>query len=506
MRQNYRSIELTYVREVARVHWVVLLIAFGVSLLVRSPHIGRPLSAHHEFCTALTLIFLENWKDGGFQEHKGAPSLNFKGAADRYIHPLSYEFATRNGALYYLSFPPFAYYVPHLVFSVFGIDPAPLPMTWFSLMCHALTVIFLVLAIARVMGGSVATIAGLLYLFMPASAWFHGTFYMSDSFVQLMWAIHLHAAVICFTDRRGVRQLAYFGVSLAFLVYTYWLGVFVATVHAGIAAVLSIRRRDRSFWAMVPVATMATVIPIAITVWQYSAVIGLEGVMDYWWYRFQDRATMQFWTGGPMYHLRILGHNYVLSWLPLLFFLPVAALLIWLFRRRIRPYTDPVLLSMLLFPVLIDHAVFLKHAGHDFGALKAGFLLCAVSAWCVDRLGELLWKPQIARAAITICLSLIGIWLYFRINPVADGVKVRYDRQMSWGHQIARTVTDQEIAFAMGWVPEPQEQWYARRNIKPVKTESEALDLLEQRGFRRGVIFIQAQDSLIAQPIVRDPF
>lgn len=479
--------------------------AFAISLLVRSPHIGRPLSAHHEYCTALTLTFLHNWQDGGFAEHDGAPSLNFKGAADRYIHPASYEFATRDGALYYLSFPPLAYYVPYVLFKAIGIAPDVLPLTWFSLFCHLITIVFLALAIARVAEEPIAVIAAILYLFMPASAWFHGTFYMSDSFVQVMWAIHLYAAIITFTAKqRSTHFLWYYGISLALLMYTYWLGAFVAAVNIVIAIWSSRLSKDEHYLKLIPITIVATIIPIAITIWQYSAVIGIDGLMDYWWYRFQDRATMQFWTGGPMYHLRILGSNYVLSWLPLLLFIPIAAIGSWVFRKRKTIKVNMLVLCLTLVPVLIDHAVFLKHAGHDFGALKAGFFLCFISACFITQLAPIFQHPEFLRSGMAIVLCTAGIWAYYRINPVADGVRLRYDRQLTWGRQIADNASENEIVFAMGWEPEPQEQWYARRNLKLVRSEAEALQFLRKRGFASGVIFIREGYSLQQRRVTTD--
>ena len=53
---------------------LIILGAFLVSVAVRVPQLDRPLSAHHEYCTAFTLIALTNWYEDGFATHHGVPS------------------------------------------------------------------------------------------------------------------------------------------------------------------------------------------------------------------------------------------------------------------------------------------------------------------------------------------------------------------------------------------------------------------------------------------------
>ena len=56
---------------------LLVLCAFALSIAVRIPLLDRPLSAHHEYCTAFTLVALTNWYDDGFQVHHGVPSGGF---------------------------------------------------------------------------------------------------------------------------------------------------------------------------------------------------------------------------------------------------------------------------------------------------------------------------------------------------------------------------------------------------------------------------------------------
>ena len=68
---------------VSRSTLFLLFLAFGVSVLLRAPMLNRPLSGHHEFCTAFSLIILENWQRDGLLTHSGAPPLTSNAPGDR---------------------------------------------------------------------------------------------------------------------------------------------------------------------------------------------------------------------------------------------------------------------------------------------------------------------------------------------------------------------------------------------------------------------------------------
>ncbi|MBL0044664.1 MAG: hypothetical protein IPP33_09820 [Flavobacteriales bacterium] len=62
---------------------LTILFAFALSVVVRVPLLNKPLAAHHEFCTALVLVILNNWHTNGFAALHGGPASSFTGAADR---------------------------------------------------------------------------------------------------------------------------------------------------------------------------------------------------------------------------------------------------------------------------------------------------------------------------------------------------------------------------------------------------------------------------------------
>jgi len=117
----------------------IFLLFFVLSIAVRLPNLNRPLSKHHEFCTAITLIPLQNWVDNGAATYHYSPSITFEGAANHHIENLTAYPVEADGRFYYLSHPPFAYLLPYFTFKIFGIYPTPLALQVFNLFFHFLS-------------------------------------------------------------------------------------------------------------------------------------------------------------------------------------------------------------------------------------------------------------------------------------------------------------------------------------------------------------------------------
>ncbi|MBL0044793.1 MAG: hypothetical protein IPP33_10505 [Flavobacteriales bacterium] len=166
-----------------------------MSVVVRVPLLNKPLSAHHEFCTALVLVILNNWYTNGFAALHGGPASSFTGAADLYPEEVPEVPNVRAGVMYYFSHPPLAYDLPYLMFAGLGIAPNVLGLQLFNMLFHLLTTVCLYLLVKELHTSEAASraplFAAVLYLFMPAPLWFHSNAYMSDMFVQNFWVMHL---------------------------------------------------------------------------------------------------------------------------------------------------------------------------------------------------------------------------------------------------------------------------------------------------------------------------
>jgi hypothetical protein len=121
-----------------------LVVAFLLSVVLRLPQLGRPLSKHHEFCTAVSLRILQNWWDEGIEKYNYLPATNFAKDADKFIN----NFGNATGSVvdafgnyYYVSHPPLAYYVPYAFFKIIDVRPDVIPLQLFNMLlalfeCH----------------------------------------------------------------------------------------------------------------------------------------------------------------------------------------------------------------------------------------------------------------------------------------------------------------------------------------------------------------------------------
>jgi hypothetical protein len=190
-----------------------LLALFALSVVIRIPNLNRPLSKHHEFCTALTLIIVQSWTDEGIRARDFNPSTTFSLSADKFINNCSMDTMQRDGSFYYLSHPPLAYYVPYALFRILNINPGALELELINLLFEFITVVFIYLIIAllsnveaRKQMCGIALLASGIYLFLPVTLWFQSNVYMADMFVQNLWAPTLYIALKIFLHRKRDRS------------------------------------------------------------------------------------------------------------------------------------------------------------------------------------------------------------------------------------------------------------------------------------------------------------
>ena len=464
--------------------------AFALSIVVRLPQLDRPLGAHHELCTALVLTVLHNWHHDGFMAHKGVPPVTYSGPADRYPEGWTDSPALHNGVLYYVSHPPLAYDLPHLLFRLMGSAPHALGLQLFNIFFHGVAAGFLLILVRLVRPGPQGVLAGqaaaLLYLFMPAPLWFHGNAYMSDMFVQVPWLFHLLVAMRLFSrsGSPGKGELVLFGSSLFVTLHTSWLGAFAALASVIVAVWC---RRSLGRWGMIQVMLVAGVAVSAsmiVTAWRYLQVFDAGSLMAYFHSRFAVRGPASG-VADTLYHVRQVLENYRTGFLPVLAALGLMAAYHALRREWSRTREVQIMLFLLLagLPVLLEHIVLLQYAHHDFAALKGGVLLCGLAGVGVSRLPGR-WAHSLVMGA-----SLAGVLYFHRLNPATLWGTEHLAGQREMGLAIAAEAPPHHAVFFLGYTPEPQVVWYAKRTIFRVDTPEEARALLRRQGTEEGVLF-----------------
>ncbi|HQW39704.1 MAG: hypothetical protein KBA60_00110 [Flavobacteriales bacterium] len=470
---------------------LIILGAFLVSVAVRVPQLDRPLSAHHEYCTAFTLIALTNWYEDGFATHHGVPSGGFVRQAEPLFPPDKFSRNERAIGTYYFSHPPLAYDLPYLLFSIFGTAPNVTGLQLFNLFFHLITTIALFFVLRSVFSESSVSpaplFAALLYLFMPAPLWFHGNAYMSDLFVQNMWVLHLVFAIRVFQQKEApsTSLLLRFGLTLFLTVYTSWLGVFAAATAVGIALWQWRTSTNRRTLLLLGVSVAAVVLTIGLSAFRYLQVVDASALIQHFTDRFAVRGSFAM-PDGPLPHLKQMVINYRMGFLPVLIALGI---LLFVRVRRAHLFHEMNAPRLWLFvaltgiPVLLDHAFLLQYADHDFSALKAGPLLCGLSG-----IGISVFPKRWATVAIgATCLA--GVLYFYKINPVGEKADERYAQEMELGSKIGKETSPDDVVFAIDLSAEPQVVWYAHRNIIRVGTIQQAEEFIRERGLQEGVVF-----------------
>ena len=475
-----------------------LLAAFALSVAVRWPLIDRPLSAHHEYCTAFTLIALTNWWEDGFFTHRGLPSGGFIRDGEALYPPARYDRNERAVGLFYFSHPPLAYDVPYALFSLTNTAPNVAGLQWMNMFFHLLTAwaFFVVLRVVLDEGG--ALFGAVLYLFLPVTLWFHGNAYMSDMFVQVPWMFHLVFAIRLFQNDGSVSRKIWVGytATLFLTVYTSWLGVFAALAGVVVAAFRWWHAARPRVMALTLLTGLALLAAFGLTAWRFLQVIDAAALFQHFATRFAVRGSVgvDLWPT-----LKQVLVNYRIGFLPVMLLLIVLLVRNRVGKGNMPTFSEKLGLFVLLtgLPVVLDHLVLLQYAEHDFAALKAAPLLCGLAGWALTTL-----RPVWSRAALTLTCIVCVVYFY-RTNPLPGHDNGRYEQERTIGTFIASHAAPDEVVFGHGISTEPQVSWYARRNVLGVADPDAAIAILKERGLQRGVVFAMDNGVLSATHITR---
>ena len=217
-----------------------LLGIFLLSVLVRMPLLNRPLSKHHEFCTAISLRVMQIWYDNGISKYGYNPVMTYNNRADKYINNnanTTGKMLDEAGNYYYVSHPPFAYYFPFFVFKILHVRPSVLSLQTLNLCFHFLSGLFIYFIVcllsfnrARSYPYRSAIVAFVIYIFMPPTLWFQGNVYMSDMAVHLLFIIGVYIVLKMIIRQKfsSPKYIFFYTICLAMMIYTSWLGVFFA--------------------------------------------------------------------------------------------------------------------------------------------------------------------------------------------------------------------------------------------------------------------------------------
>ena len=463
----------------------VLLLVFGLSVLVRLPELNRPLSKHHEFCTAVSLRILQIWYDNGIEQYNFNPVMTYNNPADKFINNeanASGGMIDTAGNYYYVSHPPFAYYLPYIVFKILHIRPDVLPLQILNMLIGFITALFVYFTVcllsfnrARSYLHFPSFIAYSVYLFLPATLWFQGNVYMSDMLVHLPFVIGVYIVLKMILRQKFLvpKYIIGYILILFVMIYTSWLGVFFAfgVLVYSLLHVRSIRGFRVLIWSTIAV----TFFTLRLITYQYAEINGMEAYIHEVTNRYLIRGSIGHLHHGFLHFLlsyfiliKDIIYNYLVNYLAI--YLLIAGF-IWISITRAKlkiVFSENgyrfIWLSVL--PVVALHLVFMQYSSQDFTVLYASLFFSVLIGILYEKVKKSgVFSDKTINGLVLATIVLLIAQFYLTNIPGNHSLKgVDYDLDKKMGEIIKEKFHKDEIV-EINEKPSPQMVFYAGRNI-----------------------------------------
>lgn len=478
---------------------ILLLGIFAISVLIRLPNLDRPLSKHHEFCTAVALQVISIWDEGGIANYHYAPSLTYPGEVNKGIN--NWASPTGNlrddsGKYYYISHPPLAYFIPYLLFEMTGSAPSAFGLQIINLIAHFFSA-FGVFLIARLFMSRpvVPILAFVLYVFTPSSLWFQSNVYMSD---MLVMPFFIFAVYFLLRYRRSSSKahLVCFLLMLAIAIYTSWLGAFLAFV----VFLFGLRKADRDLRLSLLTAITTLIVLLGILL-HYAAIAGWENLVDTLGHRLSQRGALGGNDPGFLAWIKMVGllfYNHATGYTVLILLLLFGFLK---FRKDLQ--SDVRWKEIIRFaglPVLLLNIALLNYAGHDFVALYSGMFIVLAIGLGLER-AHLDAKPIIGVITMIVVLQVTTYYVINRTGEYSQNGE-RYDQYKVLAEGIRSHAGKDQLIFLKDLYPEPQTIVYLGQNVQTVKDLKEAREIAAERNSRNSVYLYLSKDHQLLERVV----
>ncbi len=494
---------------------IALICLFAVSIAVRAPHINRPLSTNYEWVTAHTLVTLQIWQEEGIVSHGFRPIYTFPNPNDHYIKcPIS-GVSDDAGNYYYISYPPFAFIFPHLIFSTFGIHPDVLSLQILNVILHFICAYLIFLLLSSLFKTStdskmsMPAIAGAaIYLFSPLALWHHANVYFSDILVQLFFILGVYLSHLYLFRAGHKKPLITWGLfsTIFLMVYTEWVGVLFGCC----LIVISFLFRKQKLFSLRLTILTATAMLLAglLMLFQYSTISGLDDFLQTVLNRYTERSGH---TGkNQFYQLNAhlyLGNVYLRNYFPQFVIIGFLGLLIPIlkssFRKVFRTNTVVVLL-LALSPALLHHLVLFEFTiVHDMALVKTcvflslltGILLFHVEQTTKQQSGVVF---KVVPYFVIVSMLGLSVFLYhahvfepegFSFEELGEQIKKEANPEDTVFFKTTQTLGDFLIKAPENFVIAPQIQYYSGRCIQVVPSLEAAQEHLHKYDKQQGVVF-----------------
>jgi hypothetical protein len=371
---------------------------FSYTVFERKQWFGVYSGENHDWLTASTLIFSDNWY------REGAWNLRF----GMYDNPASPEFTTQLSRAPYLSYPPGAVIPVYMISMLSQHEPSVSMVMSYNLFNHLVITILLALTVYYFLRSlklraeiafPFAVIPILLELFLPSPFYYHQNSFFSDQAVILPFVIVVFLEVLR-TDATGrLRKVIDLLQGLVFFygVFTDWFFVFVAFVfylNRLLSGEIGFRDRKEFFrgtfkFAVWPFLGLA-LFGIHMTIFMWG---NLGSAFDYLQNKYFVRAGMDSYdkTTKWEYFQQVKGHivqgygsvGMIILYITLIFVVSTGFYLLIRKLKKSSVSSEARRIAQLAFiivvPCILQLYVFINHSAiHSFSVLKLSVVIAVV--------------------------------------------------------------------------------------------------------------------------------
>ncbi|MCS7027673.1 MAG: hypothetical protein NZ519_02810 [Bacteroidia bacterium] len=458
--------------------------AFAFSVCIRLPFLGKKLEGfgHQEWLAGHTLIILKIWQKEGIQTHHYGLPYTFYRKADKYI-PFIPGIMDKKGNGYYVSYPPFAFYVLYLIISVLKIEPNELFLQIVTLLIQCWIGILIYQLLLR-MQFSVQTAAftGAAYFFLPISMRYHTQAYFCDIAAQIGIMLVLIAYQF-YLNRFSFSSAVWVGLALFILTFTEWIGFFLCTTIVFYTLRSSqLSRKTKTlhilFWIF------CTASGVLLTFWIYAQIAGTKAL----WQALLQKASQRVVADTNLYFSRwelntytTILHSYIAHFYPVI----PAITLMWITKRS-KEQEDKlkkayIILGITFWAVILHHWIFLNFtAENDFSILKTSIVILIVWAILIEKQRQLrlsVWISSIILVANALYMTAKSVSI-----PKTNKIQAFASKLVSF------SPSDEVLVLYSSTTISPQVMYYAERNVYMNINKSQIEQHLRKLGLKKAIM------------------
>ena len=461
---------------------LITLSLFFLTVILRLPNLNRPLSKHHEFNTAFFLIPMEIWYETSGSNYNFSPVLNYQNKGDKGINNFTGEDTERNGDFYYLSFGAGSYVIPYFFLSFFG-GPSILGLQIFSLFVHLLCALVLI-KIAHwfleenKLNTSYSVISGVVYLFLPATLWFHGNGYTHHSLVVLFFLLSVFYALKLSKNESDKRNVVFLFIFLFLTIYTEWIGCFLAFF----ILIFALLKRNENYRLVIFICILSVLFGVGLITFQFSQAVGFDKFIFYLRERFFVRSNLNVNSISYVSFILKWGFWYLVGYGSLIFLILFLVLKMTFTKSWVKIDKRIWLLGL---PILLHHLIFSDFLfSHDYSVLidSTFFSLLLVLLFSNSQFSKDNFKKNVVLFLLFLASSVVTYYFINRPGMYSQRGE-KYSSFKEIGEFINKNTQKEEVVFIENLpdLPNPQVVYYAKRNFYSVKNTKEMEKIIKNK-------------------------